>query len=53
MAALNSRDPGSVLKGRFVPHMLIMTTVQFGYPVALCVNVKTDDRLLHVVSDSG
>ncbi|KPJ96546.1 MAG: hypothetical protein AMJ55_02005 [Gammaproteobacteria bacterium SG8_15] len=47
LARLEINYPGSVLPGRIMSDMLVMTTSQARYPITLFVLMKTDDCLLH------
>jgi len=44
LTALGAGHPRSHLPGRAVTHVLAVAAVQFGYPIALFIGVKTGDR---------
>jgi len=46
LAACRCGDPSAVGPGRIVPHVLIVTTGEFGDPIAGIVLVKTGNSLM-------
>jgi hypothetical protein len=51
--ALGFQDPWSEVERRLVAHVLLMATGELGNPLALCVEMKADDRTLHARSVRG
>jgi hypothetical protein len=47
---LGLENPWPELERRLVAHVLLMAARELGDPVALCVQVETDNRTLHAVS---
>ena len=46
-ASLGSQDPGPQLPGRVMSHVLAMSALEFGHPVAFLVQMEPDDCSLH------
>lgn len=40
-------NPGTVLPGRIMPHMLIMATLKPSLPIPFIIQLKTHDLLFH------
>jgi hypothetical protein len=41
------QNPGSIRHRWLVAHMLTMAALQIGYPIAMLIQMKTDNGLLH------
>ena len=47
VAALSSDDPWAIHKRGLMPHVLPMAAGQIGHPVAVFVEMKSDNGLVH------